>query len=195
LLPTACRSSPAEERDVQQDNLNIANDPFTCALVRRKVQIVGRAGFHRQDREDLQQAILVRVFESRVRFDPARGHWRAYMTAIVDRYGNNLIRQATAQRRDPRRVRPLDPEDADAHIDRRRPASRAPTAEQIDLAIDLSEALRELPYDLRTLAECLMDDSLAEAARRLNLTRSQARTAVRRLRTRLKEKFGFPDGS
>jgi RNA polymerase sigma factor (sigma-70 family) len=170
-------------------------DDDTRAVIRRKVrQIVGRAGFHRQDREDLQQAILVRVFESVARFDPARGHRNAFVTVVVDRYGNNLVRQASAQRRDPRRVQPIDPQRADVHADQRRPRSFSPTEEQINLAIDVSEALRQLPDDLRAVAEQLMHHSLAETTRSLNLTRSQARTAVRRLRIHLKRKFGFSDG-
>jgi hypothetical protein len=114
---------------------------------------------------------------------------------VVDRYGNNLVRQASAQRRDPRRAQPFDPQEADAHADQRRPRSLSLAKEQVDLAIDVSEALRDLPDDLRAVAEHLMHHSLAETKRRLNLTSYRACAAVRGLRRRLREKFGISGDS
>ena len=50
---------------------NFSDDRFIRGIIRRKVkQLLGRAGFTRQDREDLEQELLVRVLQSLPKYHP-----------------------------------------------------------------------------------------------------------------------------
>ena len=90
------------------DDFNEKIDRFTRGIIRRKVnQLLGRAGFTRQDREDLEQDMIVRVLQSLPSFEPSQAHRNKFITAVVERYVANMLRDKQAGKRDHRRISSL----------------------------------------------------------------------------------------
>jgi hypothetical protein len=78
-----------------------SQDRFIRGIIKRKVgQLMGRAGFTLQDRESLEHDLLARVFDSLSKFDPEVGHRNKFVTAVVERYVANILRDKTADKRD-----------------------------------------------------------------------------------------------
>ncbi len=160
-------------------------DRFTQVVIRNKVrQIVSRAELGPQHREDVQQELLARLLKGLEAFDPALGHRNAFVTTLVARIGANILRDLLAQKRDPRRVQPLEEEPGQ---DARHPRT-ASAQERIDLAIDLAAALENLPAELKALAEALRAaGSVTQAARNLGRPRTSLYGPLRRLRQHLED--------
>src|SRR5262249_11136503 len=93
------RPCPAEARMSQAfDPAGI--DPFVSALIRRQArQLVGRAGFHEQEREDIEQELFVRLWQRRLVIDPSRGLSHALLTTVVNNAIADLLRRRRAARR------------------------------------------------------------------------------------------------
>ena len=156
-----------------------AIDPTVAAIVRRKAcRLVGRAGLRPQDREDIEQQLVLHILEQLEQFDPARGTWPAFVQRLVERFGKNLIRSLRAQKRTSGLLAPL-PEAGPAD---------APVPE----GLDLTEALARLPEDLRAVAELLVTRTVAGAARALGVSRSTVHARVRELRSRRELKKLLP---
>jgi DNA-directed RNA polymerase specialized sigma24 family protein len=129
-------------------------------------------------------------------FDPGQGHWNVFVTTVVERSAEKLLRRHRAEKRDCRRVCSLDalieaddddpaglgdtvrPREQDA---RRANGSRDPE-ELAALALDVAEVLARLPAPLREVAELLMTLSVSEAARALGVPRTTLLRRVERLR-------------
>jgi hypothetical protein len=85
-----------------------SQDRFIRGIIKRKVgQLMGRAGFTHQDRESLEHDLLARVLDSLSKFDPEVGHRNKFVTAVVERYVANILRDKTADKRDHCRIRSL----------------------------------------------------------------------------------------
>jgi len=85
-----------------------SQDRFIRGIIKRKVgQLMGRAGFTLQDHESLEHDLLARVFDSLSKFDPEVGHRNKFVTAVVERYVANILRDKTADKRDHCRIRSL----------------------------------------------------------------------------------------
>ena len=85
-----------------------SQDRCIRGIIKRKVgQLMGRAGFTQQDRESLEHDLLARVFDSLSKFDPEVGHRNTFVTAVVERYVANILRDKTADKRDHCRIRSL----------------------------------------------------------------------------------------
>jgi DNA-directed RNA polymerase specialized sigma24 family protein len=148
-------------------------DPTIAAIVRRKAcRLVGRAGLQAQDREDIEQQLVVHILEQLDRFDPARGEWPAFVQRLVERFGRNLVRSLRAAKRRGPPLAPL-PDEGPG----RDPAATA-------AALDLAAALAKLPEDLRAVAELLTTETVSDAARILGHARSTVHARIRELRSR-----------
>ena len=74
-----------------------SNDRFTRGIIRRKInQLVRRSGFSQQERDDLEQDLLVRVLQSLPKFDPDQAHRNKFITTVVERYVANILRDRSA---------------------------------------------------------------------------------------------------
>ena len=72
---------------------------FTRGIIRRKVkQLIGVAGFTKQDREDLEQELFARVLQSPPKFDPDQARSNKFVTTVVERYVANILRNKWAAR-------------------------------------------------------------------------------------------------
>jgi RNA polymerase sigma-70 factor (ECF subfamily) len=158
-------------------------DPAVRELIRRKAgQLIGRAGLTPQDRDDLEQKLVLHLLRRLP--DGARAYPEALVLAVLFRYAANILRAGRAAKRDSRRARPLGGSgDVPAGGDRRRPAVRT-DEEWAELASDVADVLAGLPPDDRDLAERLMRQSKAAAARGLGVPRTTLYVALRRLRAR-----------
>ena len=87
------------------DDFHEKFDRFTRGIIRRKVkQLITRAGFTSQDREDLEQELFGRVLQSLPSFDASLAHRNRFITAVVERYVANILRDKRAGKRDYRRI-------------------------------------------------------------------------------------------
>lgn len=172
---------------------------FEFGIIKRKAkQLVGRAGFKKQDIEDLEQDLMLRLIQGLQSFDPEIAHQKSFVTAIVERAVATILRDAQAGKRDygdqqslealvemagesPTR---LSNTIGDREYNRRR--GRHPrTAEELQsLSSDLAAVIGSLPTDQQDLAEKLKSESIAGSARELGIPRTTLNDAVRRLQTR-----------
>jgi len=150
-------------------------------------QLVGKAGFTWDDVEDIEQELALDLLERLAKFDPAKATYNTFVARIVERKISKLIRHRMQEMRDYRREDGSlnDPIDngrgetserlqtisQDEH-DRRTGRHTRPAAERMDLQIDVSGVLAELPPELRRAAELLMTMTVAQAARALGIPRS-----------------------
>lgn len=180
---------------------NASHEPrlsqFEYGIVQRKIrQMIGRHGFTRQDWDDLEQELLTRLWQGLRSFDPSVAHRNAFVTAIVERSVATILRDASAEKRDRRRITSLQertsateegPAELSEFISRREYNNRRcrdPRCDE-DLALltsDVSTAIASLPEDLRDLAERLKTQSISAIARDLGIPRTTLNDAVRRLR-------------
>ena len=172
---------------------------FEYGIVKRKVrQIIGRAGYTAQDREDLEQELLTRLVQSLKSFDPNHAHRKCFVTAVVERDVANILRDKKAEKRDHRRIGSLHvmievTEDGPTELagtigEREHNARRCrqPRSEDdlAQLASDLANVVAALPDELRDLAERLKTQSISEIAREVGIPRTTVNDSVRRLRQR-----------
>lgn len=164
----------------------ITLDEYTTTLIRLKARgLVGNYGFTKSDREDIEQDLTLGLLTRLRCFDPDKARSATFVRMVVDDCAASLIRKRKARVRDYRRSTSLD--ELQELIDQEESENLAELSyddrEQRELAIDLAEALKQLPDDLRAIAEVLRDGgNLAEVARAHGLTREAARWRVRKVR-------------
>jgi RNA polymerase sigma factor (sigma-70 family) len=165
---------------------------FAMRLIRRKARRLTHCpGFTMADREDLEQELLLKVWEAAGRFDPRRSHPHAFVATVVERAAATLARDQKAVKRghhlahcslgaptcsadDPR----LAPETSPSHF-------ASLPAYEMDLALtnDLGEVLSRLPHELREVAEQLGTGSKRSIARTLGISRRVLEQRIDALRT------------
>lgn len=132
--------------------------------------------------DDLGQELSLHVWLRLSRFDASRGTSRAaYIDVVAKHQAANIAESGRAQKRDRRRDR-----QDDRYLLLEGPDSR----DEIDLCLDVREALEMLPADLRGLALRLQSQSVAEIERTTGLTRGQVRHRMGFLRGHF-EKLGL----
>lgn len=172
-------------------------DRFTRGIIRRKVkQLIGRAGFTRQDREDLEQELLARVLQSLPRFNPAQAHRNKFITTVVERYVANILRNKQAAKRDHRRVTSLNvmieithegPTElaqtvGERELDARLGRWRRSEPELAQLAIDVAEVIVTLPESWQTLLELRKTQTMQQIASEMGVPRTTLNDWMRRIR-------------
>jgi RNA polymerase sigma-70 factor (ECF subfamily) len=183
-------------------------DQFTARLIRRKArQLVGRAGFSRSDREDIEQELRLKLVKHFSSYDSGQGHRHAFVTAVVERHAANLLRDKQAEKRDHRRVRSLNVVIADdedegpvelgdtisrRELDARLGRSTGDQHHLAELVLDTAEVIAGLTPELRKLAERLKTDSVSRVARDLRVPRTTLNGRIRELRQRF-ERAGLRD--
>jgi RNA polymerase sigma-70 factor (ECF subfamily) len=158
-------------------------DRFARGIIRRKVRLlVGRAGFTRQDRDDLEQELVLRLLQSLDLFDPEQAHPNVFITTVIERAVAMILRERRAKKRDSGVVRSLDQAKAKDGSSAEPADPRGGGQDRFDLASDLAEVFARLPEELRDLAERLKSQSLSQAARDLGVPRTTLQRQVQRLR-------------
>lgn len=175
---------------------------FEFGIIKRKArQLVGRAGFKKQDLEYLEQELWVRLLQGLESFDPQIGHQKSFVTAVVERSVRKMLRDAQAALRncgdqqslediivmsgeEPTR---LSNTIGDREQNRRR-GRHSRTAEELRLlASDLADVIDSLTEDQQQLAENLKTKTIAGSARELDVPRTTLNYVVRRLEDRFRK--------
>jgi len=161
----------------------IALDRFAQGIIQRKVRsLINRAGFTWEDRQDLEQELVLRLLKSLGQFDPELAHPNVFITTVIERAVAMILRERRAKKRDGGVVRSLD--QGQTKDDKpSEPIDHRPNDQDAsDLATDLAEVLARLPDDLRALAERLKSQSVSQAARDLGVPRTTLQRRIERLR-------------
>jgi len=190
-----------------QATFDPSDDRFTRGIIRRKIgQLIGRAGFTKQDREALEQDLLVRVLQSLPRFNPDVAHRNKFITTVVERYVANILRNKQAGKRDHRRVTSLNvmieitdegPTElaqtiGERELDARLGRERRSEVELVQLALDMADVIATLPESWQILLELRKTQTMTEIADELGVPRTTLNDWMRRIRTRF-EKAGMQD--
>jgi DNA-directed RNA polymerase specialized sigma24 family protein len=161
---------------------------FAGRYIRAKARLlVGKAGIKTSDRPDIEQELALALVERHSRFDPARGHWNAFVATVVERQAIKLLEARHTQKRlagcraaslnvsvtgpDGGRVEVsqlVAPKHASAIS---RNYSR-PALDAFDLSSDIATVLAKLPWPVRQVCFRLQHEPMTEVARRLGRSRT-----------------------
>jgi RNA polymerase sigma-70 factor (ECF subfamily) len=169
-------------------------------------QIIGQAGFREQDREDLEQDLLLHVLRRLKSFDPAKGKPGAFVSMLVKRQRASILRDRRALKRRGRAVVslhvlvPVDENDlvelgqtiSRRENDARRQCHPRSDEEMAQLQADVRDTIAKLPPDQRTLAERLQHQTPSEIARQTGVPRTTLYELIRPIRRRF-ERAGLKD--
>jgi RNA polymerase sigma-70 factor (ECF subfamily) len=179
-------------------------DQFTKSLIRRKAhQLIGLTGLKKHDRQDLEQDMYLRVLRAAPSFNAETGHWNVFVTAVIDRYAANILRNRSNARRDDRFVESLNATcivngqttDLSQTIGDRNLAARLgrdvhDETRDADRRMDVATAMQLLSPELQNLAQRLASSCIAEVARELGVPRTSLYRARGELRAHF-EKCGI----
>ncbi|TWU21815.1 sigma-70 family RNA polymerase sigma factor [Bythopirellula polymerisocia] len=168
-------------------NFDPSKDRFTRGIIRKKAkQVVGIAGFTRQDIPDLVQDLYVRVLQSLPKFDPKIAHIKEFITTVVERSIASILRDKKRKKRDFGRVGSLseliqDSESCSTELadtlslcdqDTRLGRHRRTAIDQVELCLDMESVVSTLPSSWRKLVELRKTLTMSEVARELGVPRT-----------------------
>jgi len=140
--------------------------------------LVGTAGLHRHDRDDIEQRLAIKVLRSLSEFDPRKASWRGFVQMVARREAQNVLRERRAKKRDHRRLLPCGERYFRDFVD----AGAAALNQNADLAFDLAKCEYKLSDEHRQICRLLRVESISEAARLSGLPRSTFRDRLCELR-------------
>ena len=183
------------------EEFNQKLDRFTHGIVRRKVkQLIGRAGFTQQDREDLEQELLLRVLQSLPSFDPKQAHRNKFVTAVVERHVATILRNKRAEKRNDHLVASINvtvevegmgavelaqtvsEDELAARLGRKRRSAE----DLANLALDIATVIAAMPKDWQELAERRKTQSMQEIADDLGVPRTTLNETMQLITARFK---------
>ena len=183
-------------------NFDPSEDRYIRGIIKRKVnQLIGRAGFTQQDKESLEQELFAKVLQSLPRFDSEIGHRNKFVTAVVERYVANVLRNKQAGKRDHRRVTSLNvmieicdegPTElsqtiGERELDARLFRERRSDEELSDLAMDLASIMETLPDLWQQLLQLRKSKTMPEIAAEMGVPRTTLNAWMKRIRARFEE--------
>lgn len=157
-------------------------------IIQRKAErLVGHYGYRPSDVEDIQQDLAMHVFPRTHLHRPERGSREAFVSQIVKNRILHLIEARTALKRDNRHNVSIDKAGEGTLLD------GTNTAEQVDVVIDVREAIERLPEELKQVAILRQQYSESELEGLLGLTRGQVRSRIQRLQRIFRDAHLAPD--
>lgn len=179
-------------------------DDYARKVIRYKAtQLIGKCRFTRDDIEDLEQEMMLDLLLRLPRFDASKASLKTFIARIVDRKVSTLLRHRSQKKRDYRREvcsldDPITHADGDSvreeqfskdDHDLRTGRHTRSEIERTDMRLDISIVLSELSPELKALAERLLTQSIADAARDLKVPRSTLYgSGISRLRNLFEDK-------
>ncbi len=171
-------------RELTDERFSPADDKIIKA---KAWKLAGHYGYGTSDVDDIRQDIRCRWIEQSHRHDPTRGSRATFVNTVADNHMANLIEKKTAQRRDNRGDIPIGDADDRALID------GWTDAKQVELQVDLREAMSRLSPELQEIAVRNVNEGEEEIAEAMGLTRAAVRHRLKIIRRHLTE-WGFgPD--
>ena len=180
------------------------NDYAEELIYHKARQLVGTAGFTKDDVEDLEQEMRLDLLERLPKFDANKATYNTFVSRLVERKISNLIRHRTQEMRDFRceegsihdvvesgdsgdekveRIETVTQDEQDFRLGKHVRS----TEERRDLKLDISLVLSKLPPDLRELAELLQGMSITDVAHELGIARPTVYDRLKRLRQAFEE--------
>lgn len=152
-------------------------------------------GFSPDDREDIEQDMMLYLYEALQSYNPKKGAVSTFVDRIATHWVGMAIRTRSAIKRDYRAILcSLDDfltagdEDsgriADSISIEDLPVEQMPLGciEQVELAIDINRVITGLPSELKELSEALMTQTIQEYCRSTSTPRSTVDSRVKKLR-------------
>ncbi|MHB1002024.1 MAG: sigma factor [Armatimonadota bacterium] len=183
-------------------NKEKADFNYAMRLIEFKVKsLIGEFGFLEDDKEDLQQELLVHLLERLPRYDPAR----AAMRTFIDRLLDNKIRSMIKRRQNKKHDYSIESVslsqiigsgDSDLLLLEEiidyedcmllNGWITSTKTEQIDLKFEVESILSLLPDDLRSLCDHLKTKSITEIIKETGEDRNRINHKIRKIRKLLK---------
>ena len=156
---------------------------FARGLIRKTVAKSLARFKHDPDFMDYEQEILLHVLEDLEGFNPAKGCFKQWTSIVIRRAVGMIQRKLSAKIRGHGRV--LLFRDCPDRAPERAVANSLQS--ESECAIDVAEAIADLPEELRRLAELLKTESLAAAARILNVDPATIRRRTGKILTQFEK--------
>ena len=165
-------------------------------------QLVGQAGLRESDVEDLQQEMWADLLRRLTWFESDRAKAKTFIARVVSHRVSAILRHRSGMGRDYQRNAGSlseETEDADGRMveraqlitedahDLRTGVETRPALEQMELVSDVGTVLASLPAPLREFCELLKTESMSSAARKLGISRREARARLDAIRNRFEE--------
>lgn len=166
-------------------------------------RLVGVAGFTENDTKDIEQELSLDLLQRLPKFDLSKSSPNTFAARIIRNKATKLIRDRVREKRDYRREYyslndPIEDADGEA-IDRaysmdyaeakiRRGNRRRSHQERIQLRLDVSLIISQLPDSLQQIAQLLRTKTVTEAAKTLGMPRSTLCDQISRLRIIFEDK-------
>lgn len=195
---TTITPDPQQTNSIDSD-FNPYDDPFTRRIAKRKArQLVGRYGYTESDRNDIEQSIYLRVLQGWSTYDPKESHHHRFITAVVERFVANIIRDRCAEKRYEGDVCSLSlmVKDADSEsltisqivsnncLDARLGRRRRSEAELARLRIDMQAVIDDLPVAWKEVLELRKTLTITEIAARIDVPRTTIGSWMQKIRER-----------
>ena len=181
---------------------------FTLSLIRRRAKkLLHRAGMPPTELEEIEQHLVVEVWELSKAFDPNRGSWPAFAQTLVDTTALKLARHWRAQKRAPHRCKSLNAkvvapsgettELADAltesdgyrHIGKDQPTH----VMSADLSMDLAQVTSTFSPDWQQTLSLLATHSKLEVVQATGTKRTTLNSRLKQTRCELLQQDYFED--
>lgn len=178
-------------------------DPFTEGFVRKSArQLAGKFGFKRQDRDEIEQRLYLKLAKHLHAADPNDPKWKAFVATTVRRHIATMIRDNQAEKRDHRRVRSIHvtigtadgPAELAATVSAsdvpsRRAGERRSEQELTELRIDVTDGINSLGDEKQQdFCERAKQDSISQVARDLDIPRTTVDAWRGKLRCRFEDR-------
>jgi len=174
-------------------------DEYAVMLIKyRARQLIGRVGFVESDREDLEQDMMLDLFQRMPKYDPNRANRNTFIARVVDHRVATIVKAREAGIRDYRvcsyslnscarnkhggfakRIETVDQERYRRHMG----SHSLPLSELDGLSIDLRKAIENLPCDLRALCGVLCTSTVSEISRETGIGRDAIYDGIKKLRS------------
>jgi DNA-directed RNA polymerase specialized sigma24 family protein len=195
------RAKPRKERANRPPAVEL--DPFTRGFVRKIArQFAGKFGFARQDRDEIEQRLYLKLAGQLPKARPDDPAWKAFVATSVRRAILNMIRDSKAEKRDHRRVSSLHAPICNQHGstelaatigEHESPSQRGRIKrsdyELTELLSDVNECLTDIADDqLREFCQRLKHDCVAQVARDMDIPRTTLNYWLSTLRRRFEDR-------
>jgi len=171
---------------------------FAGRYIRRKAhQLVGKAGYTRSDRPDIEQELSLALYERLLRFDPTIAPWPAFVVTVVTRFAASLLAARRTKKRLPGYLAASLNSHAIGQDGRRADLARHVEPRNVSavtghysqdafvlalLRCDLAVVTKRLPLKLKHLCFRLQHESVTEVSRRMGCSRTALYRRIAQLR-------------